>query len=100
MMDKEEEAPRKSSGGHSQFESRTPQSCYGCGKPCYIKSNALTATLQRVIQLTLESSKLKVSLLPTEMLCSGQGSHSSDASQEKEKIEERQFCWFLIEDDV
>ncbi|GFY44067.1 transposon Tf2-6 polyprotein [Trichonephila inaurata madagascariensis] len=32
------EAPRKSFGGHSQFESRTPLPCYGCGKPGYIKS--------------------------------------------------------------
>ncbi|GFT81021.1 retrovirus-related Pol polyprotein from transposon 297 [Trichonephila clavipes] len=24
--------------GHSQFENRNPLSCYGCGKPCYIKS--------------------------------------------------------------
>ncbi|GFY78832.1 hypothetical protein TNIN_161081 [Trichonephila inaurata madagascariensis] len=32
------EAPRKSFGGHSQFESRNPLSCYGCGKTGYIKS--------------------------------------------------------------
>ncbi|GFY75279.1 uncharacterized protein TNIN_298861 [Trichonephila inaurata madagascariensis] len=36
--DKAKEEPRKSFRGHSQFESRTPLSCYGCGKPGYIKS--------------------------------------------------------------
>ncbi|GFX11503.1 uncharacterized protein LOC103524116 [Trichonephila clavipes] len=33
-----EEEPMKSFRGHSQFESRNPLSCYGCGKPGYIKS--------------------------------------------------------------
>ncbi|GFY31706.1 retrovirus-related Pol polyprotein from transposon 17.6 [Trichonephila clavipes] len=38
MVDKAKEAPRKSFGGHSQFETRTPMFCYGCGKPGYIKN--------------------------------------------------------------
>ncbi|GFW43451.1 retrovirus-related Pol polyprotein from transposon 297 [Trichonephila clavipes] len=33
-----ERESRKSFRGHSQFESRNPLSCYGCGKPGYIKS--------------------------------------------------------------
>ncbi|GFT05894.1 retrovirus-related Pol polyprotein from transposon 297 [Trichonephila clavipes] len=33
-----EREPRKSFRGHSQFESRNPLSCYGCGKTGYIKS--------------------------------------------------------------
>ncbi|GFY71667.1 retrovirus-related Pol polyprotein from transposon 17.6 [Trichonephila inaurata madagascariensis] len=37
-VDKAKEEPRKSFRGHSQFESRNPLSCYGCGKPGYIKS--------------------------------------------------------------
>ncbi|GFX70722.1 retrovirus-related Pol polyprotein from transposon 17.6 [Trichonephila clavipes] len=36
--DKAKEEPRKSFKEHSQFESRNPLSCYGCGKPGYIKS--------------------------------------------------------------
>ncbi|GFW83846.1 retrovirus-related Pol polyprotein from transposon 297 [Trichonephila clavipes] len=35
---KAKEESRKSFRGHSQFESRNPLSCYGCGKPGYIKS--------------------------------------------------------------
>ncbi|GFS47874.1 retrovirus-related Pol polyprotein from transposon 17.6 [Trichonephila inaurata madagascariensis] len=37
-VDKAKEEPRKSFRGHSQFESRNPLSCYGCGKTGYIKS--------------------------------------------------------------
>ncbi|GFY66946.1 retrovirus-related Pol polyprotein from transposon 17.6 [Trichonephila inaurata madagascariensis] len=37
-VDKAKEEPRKSFRGHSQFESRNHLSCYGCGKPGYIKS--------------------------------------------------------------
>ncbi|GFY76104.1 transposon Ty3-I Gag-Pol polyprotein [Trichonephila inaurata madagascariensis] len=37
-VDKAKKEPRKSFRGHSQFESRNPLSCYGCGKPGYIKS--------------------------------------------------------------
>ncbi|GFV55619.1 retrovirus-related Pol polyprotein from transposon 297 [Trichonephila clavipes] len=37
-VDKAKEEPRKSFRGHSKFESRNPLSCYGCGKPGYIKS--------------------------------------------------------------
>ncbi|GFW79568.1 retrovirus-related Pol polyprotein from transposon 297 [Trichonephila clavipes] len=37
-VDKAKEEPRKSFRGHSQFESRNLLSCYGCGKPGYIKS--------------------------------------------------------------
>ncbi|GFS75250.1 retrovirus-related Pol polyprotein from transposon 17.6 [Trichonephila clavipes] len=37
-VDKAKEEPRKSFRGRSQFESRNPLSCYGCGKPGYIKS--------------------------------------------------------------
>ncbi|GFY12144.1 CCHC-type domain-containing protein [Trichonephila clavipes] len=37
-VDKVKEEPRKSFRGHSQFENRNPLSCYGCGKPGYIKS--------------------------------------------------------------
>ncbi|GFU25624.1 retrovirus-related Pol polyprotein from transposon 297 [Trichonephila clavipes] len=36
--DKAKEARRKSFGGHSQIERRTPLSCYGWRKPSYIKS--------------------------------------------------------------
>ncbi|GFU72012.1 retrovirus-related Pol polyprotein from transposon 297 [Trichonephila clavipes] len=38
---KAKEEPRKSFRRHSQFESRNPLSCYGCGKPGYIKSKCL-----------------------------------------------------------
>ncbi|GFW68696.1 hypothetical protein TNCV_530491 [Trichonephila clavipes] len=38
MVDKAKEESRKSFRGHSQFESQNPLSCYGCGKPGYIKS--------------------------------------------------------------
>ncbi|GFW76768.1 uncharacterized protein TNCV_4944851 [Trichonephila clavipes] len=37
-VDKAKEEPRKSFRGQSQFESRKTLSCYGCGKPDYIKS--------------------------------------------------------------
>ncbi|GFU15264.1 retrovirus-related Pol polyprotein from transposon 297 [Trichonephila clavipes] len=37
-VDKAKEEPRKSFRGHSQFKSRNPLSCYGRGKPDYIKS--------------------------------------------------------------
>ncbi|GFU91961.1 uncharacterized protein TNCV_3765861 [Trichonephila clavipes] len=37
-VDKAKEAPRISFGEPSQLERRTPLSCYGCGKPGYIKS--------------------------------------------------------------
>ncbi|GFY00105.1 retrovirus-related Pol polyprotein from transposon opus [Trichonephila clavipes] len=40
-VDKAKEEPRKSFRGHSQFESRNPLSCHGCGKPGYIKSKCL-----------------------------------------------------------
>ncbi|GFX35247.1 transposon Tf2-6 polyprotein [Trichonephila clavipes] len=37
-VDKAKKEPRKPLRGHSQFESRNPLFCYGCGKPGYIKS--------------------------------------------------------------
>ncbi|GFU14202.1 retrovirus-related Pol polyprotein from transposon opus [Trichonephila clavipes] len=37
-VDKAKEEPRKSFRGYSQFESRNPLSCFGCGKPGYIES--------------------------------------------------------------
>ncbi|GFX95602.1 retrovirus-related Pol polyprotein from transposon 17.6 [Trichonephila clavipes] len=47
-VDKAKKESKKSFRGHSQFESRNPLSCYGCGKPGYIKSAVLRISINEV----------------------------------------------------